>query len=130
MAQPALDTAGTHTPDRFWKAPVRALYWLFAASLAGAAILTSQGDTGHAAWGWIALGALCVRMVSLRKDDASRPVLWLITGVVGVLNLSGWLAPSGVVHSGATLAALVIAALGFATVMVESLQRATARAMS
>lgn len=129
MAQSVLDTPGAQAPNLFWNGSVRALYWLITASLAGAAVLTSQADTGHAAWGWIALGALCVRLVTLRRADASSPLLWLIAAMVGVLNLSGWLAPYGSLHTGATLVAVVIAALSCATVVFESLQRVTARAV-
>lgn len=125
MTQSAFEASDTHVSGQFWRAPVRALYWLLALSLASATILTTQGDLWHTAWGWVALGALGARLAWFRGDGASGPVMWLIAGMVAVMDLSGWLAPYGILHTGATLVALVVAALASATVIFESLQCAT-----
>lgn len=127
MSQPAYTRTEIHTPNAHWQAPIRAFHWLISGSMTGAAILTSQGDIGHATFGWIALGAVLIWQLGLSRTYAPSPTLWLVTAVLAVLNLSGWLAPYGNFHVGATLAALVLAALYFATVLFESLQRVVAR---
>jgi len=116
-----------HISNSLWTAPVRAFHWLAATSLAGAAILTSQGDVVHVTLGWIALGALLFQLIGLRKTSAPNPALYLVTVGVIILNLSGLLAPHGTTHTGATLVALVLAAFYCATVLFESLQRLTDR---
>jgi|GEM_PF-3550679 len=130
MPQSTFNTSDPYTTNVLWKTPVRVLHWLAAASLAGAAFLTTQGDSGHAALGWIALGSLLIRLFGSGKAAASGPALWLVTAAVVVLDLSGLLAPHGTVHAGATLVALVLAALYCATVLFESVQRITARTAS
>jgi len=130
MPQSTFSTSDPYTTNALWKTPVRALHWLAAASLAGAAFLTSQGDSGHAALGWIALGALSIRLFGSGEARAHGPALWLVTAAVVVLDLSGLLAPHGTIHAGASLAALVLAALYCATVLFESVQCITARTAS
>ena len=127
MPQSTFNSNETHTPDVLWKTPVRLLHWLTAASMAGAAILTSQGDIGHAALGWIALGALLIQLFGCRNDCTPSPTLWLVTADVVILDLSGLLAPQGTIHLGATLVVLVLAAFYCATVLFKSLQRVTTR---
>jgi hypothetical protein len=129
MPQSGLSTIETRTQNAFWKTPARGLHWLTAASLIGATTLTSQGDIGHATLGLIALGALLIQLIGVSKAHTSSPALWLVTAVVIVLDLSGWLAPYSSFHLGATLAALVLASLYCATVLFESLQRITARSV-
>jgi hypothetical protein len=116
-----------HLSNTLWTAPVRAFHWLAATSLAGAAILTSQGDVGHVTLGWIALGALLIQLIGLRKASVPNPALYLVTTGVLILNVSGLLAPHGTTHTGATLASLALAAFYCATVLFEFLQRLTAR---
>ena len=127
MPQTAFINSDRYTPNTLWETPVRVLHWLAAASLAGAAILTSQGDSGHAALGWIALCVLLIRLFGSGEAFTPGPALWLVTASVVVLDLSGLLAPHGTLHTGATLVALVLAAFYCATVLFESLQRITAR---
>lgn len=129
MSQSTLTTSETHPETALWNAPERSMHWLIAGSMAAAAILTSQGDIGHAAFGWTALGVLIAGQFMLGKVYAYSPTLWLITAVLTILNLSGWIAPSGNFHMGITLAALVVAAFYVATVIFESLQYMT-RALS
>lgn len=128
MSQPAYTLNEIHTAKVLWQTPVRALHWLIAGSMAGAAILTSQGDIGHATFGWLALGAVLIWQLGLSRTYTPSPTLWLVTAVLVALNLSGWLAPHGNFHLGATLAALVLAALYLATVLFESLQQVVANA--
>ena len=125
MTRSRLNTIKTNT---YWKTQARVLHWLAAISLAGATALSSQTDIGHTALGYIALGALLIQLIGISKTHAPNPALWLVTAVVIVLTLSGWLAPYSTFHLGTTLAALVIASLYCATVLFESLQRFTARA--
>lgn len=110
-----------------WKAPVRMMHWGIATSLAGAAILTTQGDIGHATLGWLALGAVLAGQIILGRHTSTSPALWLVAAVLAVLNLSGSLAPYGSFHLGTTLAALVLAALYAATVLFEFMQCVTCR---
>lgn len=118
------------TSKTLWNTPVRVLHWLTATSLAGAAILTSQGDIGHVALGWIALGALLIQLIEQQKAYTPNPALYLVTGGVLILNLSGLFAPHGTTHMGATLVALVLAAFYISTVLFESLQRLTIRTIA
>jgi hypothetical protein len=115
-------------PDAQWETPVRALHWLTAACLLGATALTSQHEIAHAVLGLTALGVLLIQLIAARTNHVHSPALWLVTAVVFMLDLSGWFAPYSSFHLGATLAALVIASLYFATVVFETLQRITARA--
>ncbi len=125
MSQSTLTNTEVHTEAALWNGPERPMHWLIAGSMAAAAILTSQGDIGHAAFGWTALGALIAGQFMLGKVYAYNPTLWLVTAVLTILNLSGWLSPSGNFHVGITLAALVVAAFYVATVIFESLQYIT-----
>jgi hypothetical protein len=109
-----------------WNMPFRAVQWLTAASLAGAAFLIAPEHSGHVALGWSAMGMLLIQLSAAARTAIPAPALWLATAVVLGLNLSGLLAPEGAMHTGATLATLVIAALYCATVLFESLQRLTA----
>lgn len=129
MSQSTLTNTEAHPGSPLWNTPERSMHWLIAGSMAAAAILTSQGDLGHAAFGWTALGALIAGQFMLRNVYAYSPTLWLVTAVLTILNLSGWLAPSGNFHAGITLVALVVAAFYVATVIFESLQYIT-RALS
>jgi len=129
MPQSKSSTIETRTQNAFWKTSARGLHWLTAASLIGATTLSSQGDIGHATLGLIALGALLIQLVGISKAHTPGPALWLVTAIVIVLDLSGWLAPYSTLHLGATLAALVLASLYCATVLFELLQRITARAV-
>jgi hypothetical protein len=95
--------------------------------MAGAAFLTAHGDSGHVALGWIALGALLIRLFRSSNANPPGPVLWLVAASVLGVNLSGVLAPNGVVHLGATLVTLVLAALYCATALFESMQRMLSR---
>jgi len=122
MSHSTFNTTVTDTLNAPWKSPVRLLHWLTAISLAGAAFLTSHGDIGHTTLGWLALGALLIQQFGLSKTYASGPITLLITAGVVVLNLSGLLAPQDTLHLGATLVALVIAALYCATILFEALQ--------
>jgi hypothetical protein len=127
MPQSAFSTSEIYTANTFWKAPVRVLHWLIAASMASAAFLTSHADIGHATLGWVALGGLLIRPYVSRRAHAHSPMLWLVTAGVVVLNLSGLFAAHSTFHLGATLVVLVIAALYCATILFESVQRITAR---
>lgn len=125
MPQTRLNTINTSTQNAFWKPSIRIWHWLTATSLVGATTLTSQGDTGHAALGLIALGILLIQLIAIGKANAPSPALLLVTAVTIVLELSGWLAPYSTFHMGTTVAALVLASLYGATVLFESLQRIT-----
>lgn len=128
MPQSRFSTIEMYTQNAYWKTQARVLHWLTAASLLGATSLTSQGDIGHAALGLIALGALLIQLIGINKAHAPGHALWLVTTVVIVLDLSGWIAPYSSFHLGTTLAALVLASLYCATVLFETLQRITIRA--
>lgn len=127
MPQSRFSTLEMHTQNALWKTPARILHWLTAASLLGATSLTSQGDIGHAALEFIALGALLIQLIGISKARTPGHALWLVTAVVIVLDLSGWIAPYSTFHLGTTLAALVLASLYCATVLFESLQRFSVR---
>jgi len=127
MPQSRFNTVYTSTQNAPWRPAARVLHWLTAASLLGATALTSQGDFGHAVLGLTALGVLLALLAGAGKSRASSPVLWLVTVVIIVLELSGRLAPDSTFHLGATLLALVLASLYCATVLFESLQRMTTR---
>ena len=125
MPQTRFSTINTSAQNALWKPSIRVWHWLTAASLIGATSLTSQGDSGHAAFGLIALGILLIRLIGISKANVHSPALWLVTAVTIVLDLSGWLAPYSTFHMGTTVAALVLASLYCATVLFESLQRIT-----
>jgi cytochrome b len=127
MPQSRSSTIEMYTQNALWKTPARVFHWLTAVSLLGATSLTSQGDIGHAALEFIALGALLIQLLGISKAHTPGHALWLVTTVVIVLDLSGWIAPYSTFHLGTTLAALVLASLYCATVLFESLQRFTAR---
>jgi len=129
MSQSRFNTSATRMPHTPWNVPVRVWHWLIAASLAGAAFLTAPGDPGHATLGWLALGALLIRVPGSGTAAARTPVHWLVAVDVLVLDLSGCLAPHGSLHTGASLVTLVLAALYCATVLFESIQRVTTRAV-
>jgi hypothetical protein len=122
MTQHSLNNIEMHTRNIYWTAPVRLLHWLTAASMIGAASLTSQGEMWHASLGWIALVILLILQFVYSRPHTPNPALWLITAAVAVLNLSGWLMPYGTIHFAATLVGLVFAAFYCATVLFESLQ--------
>jgi len=126
MPQSNSDAFKAPTPNARWNTPVRLLHWLIAASMAGAVFLTAPGGIGHAALGWVALGALLIRLFGSGKT-APDPTLWLVTASVVILDMSGLFTPDGSIHMGATLAVLVLASFYCATVLFESLQWLTAR---
>lgn len=127
MQNSALTHIDKKTAGAPWNTSARVSHWLIAASMAGAAFLTAHGDGAHAALGWIALGALVFRLFSPSDANPPGPVLWLVAASVLGVNLSGLLAPDGVIHLGATLLTLVLAAFYCATVLFESLQRMLSR---
>lgn len=110
-----------------WTMPVRLLQWLTAASLAGAAFLISPDHAGHAWLGWMAMGMLLLQLPAAAGNLLPGPARWLAAAIVLGLNLSGVLSPEAAVHTGATLATLVMAAWYCSTVLFEALQRLTAR---
>lgn len=120
------ETSTTATP---WSTPIRMLHWLTAASMAGATILTSQGDTGHTTLGYILLGTLLFQLIGLPRNRFPSPTLWLLVTLVITLDVSNWLAPFSALHWGVTLATLVPATIYCAVVLVESLQRVPVRAI-
>jgi len=120
MSQPTLKTIHS-----FWPAPVRLFHWLTVISLISAVSLTSQGDISHAALGWVSMGILLFFQIRYRRLQQHNPVLWLITVVVIVFNMSDLIAPDSIVHMGATMAGIVVSAFYSATGLFESLQRVT-----
>lgn len=128
MQKSALERNGRYIPGTPWNTATRVSHWFIAASMAGAAFLTVHGGAGHAALGWIALGALSFKLFRPGEAHPPGPALWLVTASVLGVNLSGLLAPDGVIHLGATLVTLVLAAFYCATVLFESLQRMLSRA--
>ena len=125
MPQSRHSTLKTNSKNALWETQARVLHWLAAISLAGATALSTQSELGHTALGFVALGALLIQLIGTVKTRKSSPALWLVTAIVIILALSGWLAPNSTFHLGTTLAALVLASLYCATVLFESLQRFT-----
>ena len=126
---PTLWTAtATETQGTPWTRPARIFHWISAATMAGATFLTADGDPGHAVLGWLALVALLGWHWGRRHTWRPSPTWWLLTVLLVAVNVSGWLAPDGTVHVGATLLALVVAALYGAAVLFEACHYLTALA--
>jgi hypothetical protein len=124
MQLPRINTTVT-TPSPFWRMSTRLMHWFTATSLAAATILTSQGDLGHEAFGFISLSALIILLAWSGKYHSPIHALWAMSAIVFALILGDWLAPDGSFHFGTTLMAAVLASLYCATVIFELLQRIT-----